>query len=52
MLAALQPATRVSVSCGITLPGALYRTDMVSAWRARPLELPDRWPAVFSLLAG
>jgi 16S rRNA (cytidine1402-2'-O)-methyltransferase len=52
MLAALQPATRISVSCGISLPGALYRTDMVSAWRARPLELPDRWPAVFSLLAG
>jgi 16S rRNA (cytidine1402-2'-O)-methyltransferase len=52
MLASLAPATKVSVSCGITLPGALCRTDTVSGWRARPLELPDRWPAVFSLLAG
>jgi 16S rRNA (cytidine1402-2'-O)-methyltransferase len=51
MLATLNPATRVSVSCGLTLPGALCRTDAVSAWRARPLALPDRWPAVFSLLA-
>jgi 16S rRNA (cytidine1402-2'-O)-methyltransferase len=51
MLATLNPTTRVSVSCGLTLPGGLCRTDAVNAWRARPLALPDRWPAVFSLLA-
>jgi 16S rRNA (cytidine1402-2'-O)-methyltransferase len=52
MLAALAPQTQLSVSCGLTLPGGWSRTDAISVWRARPVEMPDRWPAVFALLAG
>lgn len=51
MLAALGPGTRVSVSCGLTLDGGWTRSDTVAGWRARPAQIPDRWPAVFSLLA-
>lgn len=51
MLAALGPGTRVSVSCGLTLDGGWTRSDTVAGWRARPAQMPDRWPAVFSLLA-
>ncbi len=51
MLAALAPQTGVSVSCGLTLPTGWSRTDTVAGWRARPQQMPDRWPAVFSLLA-
>jgi 16S rRNA (cytidine1402-2'-O)-methyltransferase len=49
---ALSPATRVAISCGLTLPGGWSRTDTVAGWRARPVQMPDRWPAVFSLLAS
>lgn len=52
LLAHLQPATRVSVSCGLTLPGGFTRTDSVQGWKARPLTLPNNVPVVFSLLAG
>jgi 16S rRNA (cytidine1402-2'-O)-methyltransferase len=52
MLAALAPQTGISVSCGLTLPTGWTRTDTVAAWRARPPTMPDRWPAVFSLLAS
>lgn len=52
MLASLAPATRLSVSVGLTLPNGWTRSDNVSGWRARPASLPDRVPAVFSLLAG
>ena len=52
MIATLAPATEVSVSCGLTLAGGWTRTDSVSGWQARPQPMPDRWPAVFSLLAG
>ena len=54
MIATLAPATEVSVSCGLTLAGGWTRTDSIAAWRARPLPqpMPDRWPAVFGLLAG
>ena len=52
LLAALAPTTRLSVSCGLTLPGGWTRADSVTAWRARPLQMPDRWPAVFALLAA
>jgi 16S rRNA (cytidine1402-2'-O)-methyltransferase len=51
MLAALEPATRVSVSVGLTLPGGWSRTQDVAAWRARPAALPADVPAVFALLA-
>jgi 16S rRNA (cytidine1402-2'-O)-methyltransferase len=52
LLAALAPTTRLSVSCGLTLPGGWTRSDGVADWRARPLPMPDRWPAVFALLAA
>jgi 16S rRNA (cytidine1402-2'-O)-methyltransferase len=52
LLSSLAPATRLSVSCGLTLPGGWTRTDGVARWRARPVQMPDRWPAVFGLLAA
>ena len=51
LLAALAPATRLSVSCNLTLPEALTRSDTVARWKALPSSLPDRGPAVFALLA-
>ncbi len=50
LLATLAPATRLSVSCGLTLPGGFTRSDTVAGWRGRPRELPDRVPAVFGVL--
>jgi 16S rRNA (cytidine1402-2'-O)-methyltransferase len=52
MLASLAPATRLSVSVGLTLPDGWTRSERVAAWKTRPVELPDRVPAVFALLAG
>jgi len=52
LLAQLQPATRVSVSCGLTAPGSFTRTDSVSVWRASPSALPADRPVVFAFLAG
>ena len=52
LLATLAPATRLSVSCGLTLAGGWTRTDAVADWRTRPARMPDRWPAVFALLAA
>ena len=47
----LQAATRVSVSCGLTLEGGFTRTDSVVRWKANPIRLPTDVPVVFSLLA-
>jgi 16S rRNA (cytidine1402-2'-O)-methyltransferase len=52
LLESLQAGTRVSVSCGLTVPGGFTRSDTVAAWRLRPISLPSDVPAVFSLLAG
>ena len=49
LLATLAPATRLSVSAGLTLPGALMRSGTVADWRARPASLPPRTPAVFAV---
>lgn len=51
LLAGLTPGTRVSVSCGLSLPDGWCRTDTVAGWRARPVSMPDRVPAVFAFLA-
>ena len=51
LLAGLAAETRLSVSCGLTLPGGWSRTDRVAGWRAHPVQMPDRVPAVFALLA-
>lgn len=52
LLTHLQPGTRLSVSCGLTLPTGFTRTDEVRGWRARPITLPGDVPVVFSLLAA
>jgi 16S rRNA (cytidine1402-2'-O)-methyltransferase len=52
MTSTLAADTRLAVSCGLTLEGGWNRSDTVAGWRARPLQMPDRWPAVFSLLAA
>ena len=51
LLATLEPATQLSVSCGLTLPGGFTRTDTVAGWRSRPGALPPDVPVAFSLLA-
>lgn len=51
LLTALKPATRLSISVGLTLPGGWTRTATVADWRANNAALPDRVPAVFALLA-
>jgi len=52
LLTALAPTTMLAVSCGLTLAGGWNRSDTVAGWRAQPTTLPDRVPAVFSLLAA
>jgi 16S rRNA (cytidine1402-2'-O)-methyltransferase len=47
----LQPGTRLSVACGLTLPGGWCHTQPARAWRDAPPRLADRLPAVFSWLA-
>ncbi len=52
LLEVLAPATRLSVSCGLTLPAGWTRTDTVSGWHEKPPTMPDRLPAVFGFLAA
>lgn len=52
MLEVLNPATRIAVACGLTLPGAFSASATVMHWRQRPATIwPERLPAVFALLA-
>ena len=51
LLAALKPGTRLSISVGLTLPGGWTQTATVADWRSNRATLPDRIPAVFSILA-
>lgn len=51
LLGALGGGTRLSVSCGLTLPQGWSRSDNVTAWKTRPSTVPSDIPAVFSLLA-
>ncbi|MEO7151498.1 MAG: SAM-dependent methyltransferase [Burkholderiaceae bacterium] len=48
----LQPTTRLSVSCGLTLDSESNRCDSVAVWRRGPVTLPADVPAVFAVLAG
>ena len=52
LLSHLQAATKLSVSCGLTLAEGFTRSDTVAGWKARPAALPADVPVVFSLLAG
>ncbi len=51
LLDGLAPATRLAVSCGLTLSAGRTRSDSVAAWKTTPTSLPDKLPAVFALLA-
>jgi len=48
----LSDDTRLSVSCGLSLPSAWTRTDRIVDWRRQPTQMPERVPAVFAFLAG
>ncbi|MEP7298744.1 MAG: SAM-dependent methyltransferase [Burkholderiales bacterium] len=52
LLAHLQPATRVSVSCGLTMSNQFTRTDSVQRWKTSGRTLPADVPTVFALLAS
>ncbi len=52
LLAHLQPATSLSVSVGLTLPGGFTRSGSVAQWRQRRTALAGDVPAVFALLAA
>jgi 16S rRNA (cytidine1402-2'-O)-methyltransferase len=51
-LASLQPQTRLSISCGLTLTGGWTRCRTIDQWRLSPPEVSERMPAVFALLAA
>jgi 16S rRNA (cytidine1402-2'-O)-methyltransferase len=49
----LQPTTRLSIACGVTLPGGWCLTRPVRAWWQAPPQFADKHlPAVFLWLAG
>jgi 16S rRNA (cytidine1402-2'-O)-methyltransferase len=50
-LEALQPSTRLAISCGLTLPDGWSACRAIADWKRTRPALPDRVPAVFSLLA-
>jgi len=50
-LEVLQPATRLAISCGLTLADGWSVCRTAAQWKAAGTALPDRVPAVFSLLA-
>jgi len=52
LLDTLADDTRLSVSCGLSLPSGWTRSERIATWRARPVQMPDRVPAVFAFLAG
>jgi 16S rRNA (cytidine1402-2'-O)-methyltransferase len=52
LLEHLQPGTRLSASCGLTLAQGFTRSDTVGGWRKQPVAVPDDVPAVFSLLGA
>jgi len=49
-LEVLEPTTRLAISCGLTLPDGWSMCRTAQAWKAAQVALPDRVPAVFSLL--
>ncbi|HEY1393204.1 MAG TPA: SAM-dependent methyltransferase, partial [Methylibium sp.] len=52
LLAHLQPGTRLSLSCGLSLVDGWTRSDTVAQWRARPATLPGDMPVVFCFQAA
>lgn len=52
LIEALQPATLLSIACGVTLPDGWCRTHSVAVWRNAPPRFADKHlPAVFLWLA-
>ena len=51
LIASLQPTTRLSISCGLTLAGGWTISQPVSQWRQSPAQVSDRMPAVFTIQA-
>lgn len=51
ILTGLQPSTRLSISCGLTLPDGWTRCQSIAQWRQSPPQVSDRMPAVFAILA-
>jgi len=51
LLSSLKPQTRLSISCGLSLPQGWTRSATVAEWRSSGESMPDKVPAVFSLLA-
>lgn len=51
-IACLQPSTRLSISCGLTLASGWTRSMSIERWRVAQLPIPDRVPAVFALSAA
>lgn len=49
MLDTLQPATRLAIASGLTLPGAATHSRAVSAWRQRAPPIANDTPAVFAI---
>lgn len=49
LLKALQPATRLCVASGLTLPQARIRTLPVSDWRQQPAPVANDTPAVYAI---
>jgi len=52
MVQVLAETTRLSVASGLTLADESVHTGTVAQWRKRPLQMPERTPAVFALLAN
>ena len=49
-LEVLQPTTRLAISCGLTLADGWSLCKTAEEWKEAKIELPDRVPAVFSVL--
>ena len=47
LLQALQPGTRLAVSSGLTLPGAITLSLPVNVWKQRPAPIANDTPAVY-----
>jgi 16S rRNA (cytidine1402-2'-O)-methyltransferase len=45
----LQPATRLAVGSGLTLAGAVTRSQTVRAWRQEGAPVANDTPAVFAI---
>jgi 16S rRNA (cytidine1402-2'-O)-methyltransferase len=52
LLSTLNAQTRLSVSCGLTLPQGWTRTDTIARWKAAPTAVSKDIPAVFCILGS